>query len=201
MKKIRTSLKRPCHICRAPGAVEGEIEVSRMGDDGAFHTETVGYCEKHLVGERVSGLRLYSDERVSIGQCRVCGEAFADGAFIAPPAKEVCLSCYYSGAVHAERPRIATLIRRLQEAAPTADVGVWHTGGGCFGLAVEWKERAGRLLFGTGVESEASLPEEGEAFIVGRYETEEDFGSEGTYTDNVSDDDFVRLAAEEEARA
>jgi hypothetical protein len=188
--------RRPCHICRGDSVAEREIEVSRAGDEG-FHTETAGYCARHIVGEQLGAFRVY--ERVSAAPCDICGNVFADGAFDAPPARTVCAGCYYSGAVHEKRPRIARLIERLRAAAPGAEVGVWHTGGGCFGLAVEWKARGGRLLFGTDGDA---VPGEGEPFCVGRYADEQAWenGESDPFTEDVSDDDFVRLAADEERR-
>lgn len=62
--------------------------------------------------------------------CRFCGE----GVTSTNPETDFCRGCFYTGTTQEER--LAPLIARLSEPENVAGVAVWHTGGGCFNLAV-----------------------------------------------------------------
>lgn len=69
--------------------------------------------------------------------CRFCG----DGVTSTNPETDFCRNCHYTG--RAEEERLATLLTKLAEPENVDTVAVWHTGGGCFNLAVMLRD--GRL--------------------------------------------------------
>lgn len=94
--------------------------------------------------------------------CRFCGE----GVTASNPETDFCEGCHYGG--RALEERFAPVMARLREIPAVKDVAVWHTGGGCFNMAVILRD--GRLLTpssgfrdeGDGrVWPEPGLPEEG----------------------------------------
>jgi len=92
----------------------------------------------------------------------------------------------------------------LRENATVADAYVWHTGGGCFGLAVELKD--GRFLYGTmAVQSEdgtwfaeACLPDaDNPLWGVSVHTSIDTFGSDDSATLHVplTDDALIALVS------
>lgn len=104
--------------------------------------------------------------------CVFCGnEVEADDE-----ATDFCRSCFYSGR-HLERKH-ADLIGRIGDIAAVTTCDVWHTGGGCFNLAIRLAD--GRLLTPSvgreeedGIWPEPGLPEEGEQWSLVISESEE----------------------------
>jgi hypothetical protein len=85
-------------------------------------------------------------------RCRFCGE----GVTSTNDEVDFCRNCHYTG--RAQEERRGDLIGRLGDLDLVGTARIWHTGGGCFLLAVELVD--GRLV--TCTDGEASLPEDGE---------------------------------------
>lgn len=62
--------------------------------------------------------------------CRFCGE----GVTATKPETDYCEPCFYSGRASAEDRRV--LIEALERIPTVVSAHIWHTGGGCFVLAV-----------------------------------------------------------------
>jgi len=137
-------------------------------------------------------------------ECRYCHETFT------PPKPEttLCRSCYYEG--RHLREHHADLIGRLGDLDTVATANVWHTGGGCFGLAVTLQDE--RLFFGTVAMMEldengtavwrgdAWIPTEPEErWMIGVYASEAAF-SDGEEPTRIimpaTDDEFVAAVQE-----
>jgi hypothetical protein len=108
-------------------------------------------------------------------RCRFCLSPFK------PPARypdlDYCESCFYAGRLHAETH--AAMIERLRAIRLVESVAVEHTGGGCFGLAVRFLSST-MVVFGTvavrdgdGWTADGTMPEPGEPWALGVYESEE----------------------------
>lgn len=197
-----------CWLCDGTAVATRYGTVARAGGGGE-REEIIGYCATHVVGQHLDGMAYPVDHRRGkdrrapflIADCEACGSRFATDGI-----KTVCRACFYDGATHARRPRMAALIERLNEAAPTAEVEIWHTGGGCFGLAVKWEN--GRFLFGTVAvmdeqteewTADAVLPNDDERWGIGVYAGEDEWGAGAAerWIVPATDDDFVRVATEE----
>lgn len=188
-----------CWLCDGTAVASRSGKVMRAGV--GEREDIIGYCGRHVVGDRVEDLTILDPLAMQATPCEACGRGFATDGM-----KTVCRACFYDGAMHARRPRMAALIERLEAAAPTADVGVWHTGGGCFGLAVKWEN--GRFLFGTVAvmdeqteewTADAVLPNDNEMWGIGVYAGEDEWGAGAAerWIVPATDDDFVRVATEE----
>jgi hypothetical protein len=102
--------------------------------------------------------------------CKFCG----DGVTATNPKTEFCRNCFYTGV--AFNDLYADVIDKFREAFPDHWVGVEHTGGGCFWLAVRSRDESNPIYW-CATAGEASLPvfEEGELWgIVCRYCDDED---------------------------
>lgn len=96
--------------------------------------------------------------------CVFCG----DGVTSENPATTFCRVCFYTGRAAEEQRK--SLLEALNGLDGVKGAAVWHTGGGCFLLAVELED--GRLL--TCTEGEASLPEADETWgLIGVWESEQ----------------------------
>jgi hypothetical protein len=92
---------------------------------------------------------------VAVRNEKVCAICEREGVTSTNPDVDFCERCFYSGAaIERERGELLYALRAL-DGVETADV--WHTGGGCFLLAV--KATDGRLIT---VSDEAAVPEPGE---------------------------------------
>lgn len=96
-----------------------------------------------------------TDEVTIDRPCTFCGREVTS----TKPDIDYCEMCFYTG--RSWERTLDPLIQRIQALAPDATVGVWHTGGGCFNLAVTLP--SGALLtpsIGTG-DGEEWFPEPG----------------------------------------
>lgn len=83
--------------------------------------------------------------------CKLCG----DGCTSNNPEKyPYCKNCHYTGAA-AEDVR-AGMLAEMKEISGADEVGIWHTGGGCFQLTFTWKDTPHYSWAST--DGEASLP-------------------------------------------
>jgi hypothetical protein len=84
--------------------------------------------------------------------CRFCGE----GVTSTNPEIDYCRGCHYTGrAAEAKREALLFAVRSIPD---VTDASVWHTGGGCFLLAVTAKD--GRFISVS--DEDANVPEPGE---------------------------------------
>ncbi len=90
-------------------------------------------CPRHNPKPEPRAL-LRADARV----CRFCGEPVQSR----DPDTDFCRNCYYHGRFHEERH--IELLGRLSSLEGVESASVWHTGGGCFNLAVKLTD--GRLI-------------------------------------------------------
>lgn len=96
--------------------------------------------------------------------CRFCG----DGVTSTNPFLDYCRHCYYSGRAFSESHDELLSLLRAEDGVKSAEI--WHTGGGCFCLALRIAD--GRLVVVT--ERDANLPDPGQAWgTVGVYESEQ----------------------------
>lgn len=109
--------------------------------------------------------------------CQLCG---AEVTAKDPEVYPYCRNCHYTGQAHGHRWK-ATL-DKLGAAFPGASVGIDHTGGGCFWLAVRWPDDPKYYVLTDG---EAALPETEEGFpladswgYVGRQDDTDEAGEE-----------------------
>ncbi len=87
-------------------------------------------------------------------RCDLCGGGVTSKD---PERYPYCVSCHYTGAV-AEHLRQEHL-RPIREAFPDSEVEVWHTGGGCFMVAVAFADDEG--YYGL-TDGDAGLPSDEE---------------------------------------
>jgi hypothetical protein len=86
--------------------------------------------------------------------CRYCGE----GVTAKDEETNYCSLCFYSGRAYTEER--GGLLATLAKTQGVESAHFWHTGGGCFLLAVTLSDQ--RLL--TFTDGDASLPQEGETW-------------------------------------
>lgn len=144
---------------------------------------------RHVVLTEVSEIVRKNERR-----CIYCG----GGVTSTNPDVDFCRMCHYTGT--AKEHDIAPLIDALQDRDNVASAAVWHTGGGCFLLAVKLTD--GRLA--TCTAGDASLPDEHEPLwqVVGIWPSEKAY-DEGMseedveYRENLAlnDEGFVALIA------
>jgi hypothetical protein len=118
----------------------------RQGEHPGPGITTAGTYEHILLTDVVEVVR--KNDRL----CVYCG----GGVTSTNPEVDFCRSCHYTGT--AKEHDIAPLIDALQSHDNVATAEVWHTGGGCFLLAVKLTD--GRIA--TCTAGEASLPDEHE---------------------------------------
>lgn len=117
--------------------------LSSQGADGHEEREEDGpYLRVRLnSGEVVGGVTsVASIARANERLCRFCGE----GVTATDPDIDYCGLCFYSGRTRAEDA--SDVIAVLRDAFPDELVEVWHTGGGCFSIAVQWSDGAYAML-------------------------------------------------------
>lgn len=112
---------------------------------GPFVATRPGFDRYHLDDVQEVVLR---NERL----CRFCGE----GVTATKSETDFCSLCFYSGRAFTEQR--GELLEALQTLPRVESASVWHTGGGCFLLAVTLKD--GRLI--TVTEGQGGLPDPGE---------------------------------------
>lgn len=124
--------------------------------------------------------------------CRFCGE----GVTATVAETDFCRLCFYSG--RSLEDSYSGIIGRLTSDETVESADVWHTGGGCFLLAVTRTD--GRLLT-CAADQDAVLPAPGEKWWAFEYPTESDFDRECegyevnvTHHEHLSDDDLVAVA-------
>lgn len=124
--------------------------------------------------------------------CRFCG----DGVTSPVPEVDYCRNCFYLGRAHQER--LAPLIAQLKAIPKVKSANVWHTGGGCFLLAVPLED--GRLIALT--DGDAGLPDKGEPwqyFCVAESEEAWDEWDESrlaVHEGNLTDDQLIAAVKE-----
>ena len=85
---------------------------------------------------------------------RVCSICETEGVTSTNPDVDFCRNCHYTGA--AEERRRGEQLFRFRLAFPDADVGIEHTGGGCFWLSIRFGDSHDYYVLTDG---EASLPD------------------------------------------
>jgi len=127
----------------------------RVAYKSTSYTDASGHHEGPFVSPRslehyhVSNLLevVERNERV----CVYCGE----GVTATKPETQFCANCFYTGRAFTELR--SELIGKLTALPGVADAHVWHTGGGCFVLAVTMTDA--RLI--TATDGELGLPDPG----------------------------------------
>jgi hypothetical protein len=159
----------------------------RQGEHPGPGITTAGTYEHILLTDVVEVVR--KNDRL----CVYCG----GGVTSTNPEVDFCRSCHYTGT--AKEHDIAPLIDALQSHDNVATAEVWHTGGGCFLLAVKLTD--GRIA--TCTAGEASLPNEHEPLwqVVGIWPSESAYDNDDyesvDYREDLAlnDEGFVALIA------
>lgn len=119
----------------------------RDGDhEGPFLAPDRPFTDRYALGDVVEVIERNS--RI----CIFCGE----GVTSREPDVLYCRGCHYTGRAHEEQRE--DLLLKLRLTPNVEDASIWHTGGGCFLLAVNLTD--GRLVAIT--DGDAGLPEQDE---------------------------------------
>lgn len=89
-------------------------------------------------GVRTEMYEIGTLETPAIVVCKSCEKEIVTAKD--PVAFPYCRTCFYTGAAYEDR--LQSVIAAIHEAIPGRWVGVWHTGGGCFGLVVQREDEA-----------------------------------------------------------
>ena len=160
--------------------VEGETDLQGfavVGPDGVevdwFFGDHVAHAD--ALADRLNGLWSSEDEIV---RCKTCGRVVSSGD---PERYPYCRGCHYVG--NASEDVRADQLLTFRRAFPDATVGIDHTGGGCFWLAIRWD---GSDTYYALTDGEASLPTDGEGnpvrggwgYVGRHWDTEDDWSSD-----------------------
>ncbi len=149
-------------------AEEAEEHIGKCRRFDRVHPEETG----GVPGTEYLGIRIV--ERVS-QPCATCG-AEAQNSPESYAKYPYCRTCHYVGNA-AEHEHEADLFA-FREAFPDANVGVEHTGGGCFWLAFRWEDDP---LYYIATAGEAELPDDDR--------WDDGWGVVCAYMDDVEDDE------------
>lgn len=168
--------------------VEGETDLEGfavLGPDGVEVDWLFGGMGDAALKLAARLNEMYADREIV--RCKTCGAVVTAND---PDRFPYCKRCFYVGNAHTDIRRVQ--VARFARAFPGWDVGVDHTGGGCFWLSV--RQRTGGLYFVL-TNGEAGLPEdedgnpvEGGWGYVGRYHDDEehpDYGGASPFYFNL----------------
>jgi len=160
--------------CESYGDRDGEYPGPWLSPDRAFRSH-------YLLADVVE---------VVLRNPRVCAICGSEGITSKSDECDFCVHCFYSGAMYARAH--ASLLAKLDALDVVESAHFWHTGGGCFLLAI--KRVDGRLL--TCTELDAGVPEPGDPWLLIVEWSSEDAYDEFDYESTVEHDD-VSLSDDE----